>query len=442
MNEQQKAFYEDAVYPETWDLPTPPAKIRIPEGYDESNPAHVAALQETYSKAYNPVELNQNALTYLADIKSQGQRVAAQTQAVQSALKELETVQRDKYVPVAGGRFERPRMSAEEAARYGLAVAKAKEKLSAAEADLTAANKPIEPKVFEVQLPQPQAQETKPEEAPKQAQAGLPSKASAEGVGVSDQEKWYRGELDRLGKWTQQQIAGGADPSKVRAAREMYMADIESQWIPEIKRYGGKTWRVDLPNKHVEVSNDAAAVKEPFTHSVQKATDQIANVDQINEMINAAERAARTTNRSERNALIAGLQNSFKAITTGISGTSDAVQQQEFARANAPLDSWNLIKSLDPNSLTKFGRTNPQGFADMLKAVRNISVTKAAKHYVTAEDIAKEFPMYKPSLPQIPDYMAETMNRGIIQKGQPSQQDQGKSATSAGGAGYIIRKTK
>jgi hypothetical protein len=220
----------------------------------------------------------------------------------------------------------------------------------------------------------------------------------------------------------------------------MYMADIESQWIPEIKRYGGKTWRVDLPSKHVEVSNDAAAVKEPFTHSVQKATDQIAHVDQVDTMISLAEKAARTNNRADKNAIVTGLQNAFKAITTSISGTSDAVQQQEFARANAPLDAWNLMKSLDINSLSQFGRSNPQGFANMMKAIRSIGITKAVKHYVTAEDIAKEFPMYKPALPSVPDYMTEMMNRGIIQKGQPSQPDQGKSATSAGGAGYIIRK--
>lgn len=458
MDAAPKAYYEEGVFPEVWDLPTPPVKIRIPEGFDPTNPAHVEAAQQTYQKAYDMGELGKAAQKYIGDIEAKNVEYAANNTAVaeySQRIKRLEDEMKRGTKPETSGirRFFNTEgnpdvpLTAKDYSAKMIALDAAKKGLASAEQKLKQASETPSPTVYEVQLPQPAKQEppTESKVAPQEQQPALPSKASLESTGMSEQESWYRRQMDRLGQWTQQQIAGGADPSKVRAAREMYMADIENQWVPEIKRYGGKTWRLDAPNKHVEVSNDAAAVKEPFTHSVQKATDQISNVDQINEMIATAEKAASTKDKNERNTLIAGLQNSFKAITTGISGTSDAVQQQEFARANAPLEAWNLARALDPNSLTRFGKTNPQGFADMLKAVRNISISKAAKHFVTAEDIAKEFPMYKPALPSVPEYMQQFMQQKgqgqVIERGQPAAQ-QGTQVISKGGSPYIIKKAK
>ena len=48
MDAAPKAYYEEAVFPEVWDLPTPPVKIRIPEGFDPTNPAHAEAAKQTY----------------------------------------------------------------------------------------------------------------------------------------------------------------------------------------------------------------------------------------------------------------------------------------------------------------------------------------------------------------------------------------------------------
>lgn len=458
MDAAPKAYYEEAVFPEVWDLPTPPVKIRIPEGFDPTNPAHVEAAQQTYQKAYDMGELGKAAQKYIGDIEAKNVEYAANNTAVaeySQRIKRLEDEMKRGTKPETSGirRFFNTEgnpdvpLTAKDYSAKMIALDAAKKGLASAEQKLKQASETPSPTVYEVQLPQPAKQEppTESKVAPQEQQPALPSKASLESTGMSEQESWYRRQMDRLGQWTQQQIAGGADPSKVRAAREMYMADIENQWVPEIKRYGGKTWRLDAPNKHVEVSNDAAAVKEPFTHSVQKATDQIANVDQIEKMIQTAERAASTKDKNEKIALITGMQNSFKAITTGVSGTSDAVQQQEFMRANAPLDAWNFFKAIDPNSPSKFGRTNPQGFADMLKAIRDISASKAIKHFVTAEDIAKEFPTYKPALPSIPSYMRNLMQQSdssrVIQKDQPAAQ-QGTQVISKGGSPYIIKKAK
>lgn len=459
MDAAPKAYYEEAVFPEVWDLPTPPVKIRIPEGFDPTNPAHVEAAQQTYQKAYDMGELGKAAQKYIGDIEAKNVEYAANNTAVaeySQRIKRLEDEMKRGTKPETSGirRFFNTEgnpdvpLTAKDYSAKMIALDAAKKGLASAEQKLKQASETPSPTVYEVQLPQPAKQEplTESKVAPQEQQPALPSKASLESTGMSEQESWYRRQMDRLRQWTQQQIAGGADPSKVRAAREMYMADIENQWVPEIKRYGGKTWRLDAPNKHVEVSNDAAAVKEPFTHSVQKATDQIANVDQIEKMIQTAERAASTKDKNEKIALITGMQNSFKAITTGVSGTSDAVQQQEFMRANAPLDAWNFFKAIDPNSPSKFGRTNPQGFADMLKAIRDISASKAIKHFVTAEDIAKEFPTYKPALPSIPSYMRNLMQQSdssrVIQKDQPAAQQPSQPIVTKSGSQYIIKKAK
>jgi hypothetical protein len=345
MDAAPKTYYEEAVFPEVWDLPTPPVKIRIPEGFDPTNPAHAEAAKQTYQKASDMGELGKAAQKYIGDIEAKNVEYAANNTAVaeySQRIKRLEDEMKRGTKPEISGirRFFNTEgnpdvpLTAKDYSAKMIALDAAKKGLASAEQKLKQASETPSPTVYEVQLPQPAKQEpaTESKVAQQEQQPALPSKASLESTGMSEQESWYRRQMDRLGQWTQQQIAGGADPSKVRAAREMYMADIENQWVPEIKRYGGKTWRLDAPNKHVEVSNDAAAVKEPFTHSVQKATDQIANVDQIEKMIQTAERAASTKDKNEKIALITGMQNSFKAITTGVSGTSDAVQQQEFIR--------------------------------------------------------------------------------------------------------------
>jgi hypothetical protein len=80
----------------------------------------------------------------------------------------------------------------------------------------------------------------------------------------------------------------------------------------------------------------------------------------------------------------------------------------------------------------------------MLKAIRDIAASKAIKHFVTAEDIAKEFPTYKPALPSIPSYMRNLMQQsdssGVIQKGQPAAQQPSQPIVTKSGTGFEIRK--
>lgn len=172
----------DPVYPKGWTANQPPVTIRIPEGFDPNNPAHVEAAQRTYQEAYDPVQLNQTALTYLADVESQGQRVAAQTQAVQSAIKELEVAGKQKYVPTASGIFARPTLSTKEAVQQNLAIAQAEKKLKTAEAGLAEAQKPIQPKIFEVSLPKPAP------EAVVQGTPAAPTQAPVQPQGAEDEE--------------------------------------------------------------------------------------------------------------------------------------------------------------------------------------------------------------------------------------------------------------
>lgn len=442
MDGAPKPYYEEAVFPEGWELPTPPIKIRIPEGFDPNNPTHVEAAQQTYQKAYDPVQLNQTALTYLADIEGQGQRVAAQTQAVQSALKELEVVGKQKYVPTTSGRFERPTLSAKEAVQQNLAIAQAEKKLKAAEAGLAEANKPIESTVFEVQLPQEApAQEG---QAPQQEQA-QPAIEEAPRQAVSAQRQRYEAIKQSYLKQAQQFLGmPKVNRMSVEAGLKNAMAQLDSEWKPEIEEIDGIVYSVTAPNKREMVRDNIQLVKEPFNDITQRIRKNIENIDQIEALRRAAEEAS-TAKGQDRAARIEALKASLKSINTAISGTSDALSQNEYLRLGGSLEAWNLIKAMQPDSMANFFTTNPGGFAKSVEVLRNMTGSRMVSHYNQAEKLAKKFPVLKDLVPEKPSYYSQ-ITKGydqgqVIQRGQPAAQ-QGTQVISKGGSQYIIKKAK
>lgn len=442
MDGAPKPYYEEAVFPEGWELPTPPIKIRIPEGFDPNNPTHVEAAQQTYQKAYDPVQLNQTALTYLADIEGQGQRVAAQTQAVQSALKELEVVGKQKYVPTTSGRFERPALSAKEAVQQNLAIAQAEKKLKAAEAGLAEANKPIESTVFEVQLPQEApAQETP---APQQTQV-KPATEEVPQQTVSPQRQRYEAiKRDYLKQAQQLLSTPGVKRADVDAAYKNAIAQLDSEWQPEQQEINGILYSYTAPNKPEMVRDNVNIVKQEFNEITQRIRKNIENIDQIEALRRTAEEAS-TAKGQDRAARIEALKASLKSINNAIGGTPDALSQNEYLRLGGPLEAWNFIKAMQPDSMANFFTTNPGGFAKSVEVLRNMTGSRMVSAFNQADKIAGKYPVLKDLVPEKPSYYSQ-ITKGydqgqVIQRGQPAAQ-QGTQVISKGGSQYIIKKAK
>lgn len=442
MDGAPKPYYEEAVFPEGWELPTPPIKIRVPEGFDPNNLAHVEAARQTYEKAYDPVQLNQTALTYLADIEGQGQRVAAQTQAVQSALKELEAAGNQRYVRTPSGRFERPTLSAKEAVQQNLAIAQAEKKLKAAEAGLAEANKPVESTVFEVQLPQEApAQETP---APQQTQV-KPATEEVPQQAVSPQMQRYEAiKRDYLKQAQQLLSTPGVKRADVDAAYKNAIAQLDSEWQPEEREINGVLYSYTAPNKREVVRDNVNIVKQEFNDITQRIRKNIENIDQIEALRKAAEEAS-TAKGQDRAARIEALKASLKSINTAISGTSDALSQNEYLRLGGSLQAWNFITAMQPDSMANFFTTNPGGFAKSVEVLRNMTGNRMVSAFKQADKIAGKYPVLKDLVPEKPSYYSQ-ITKGydqgqVIQKGQPAAQ-QGTQVISKGGSPYIIKKAK
>lgn len=442
MDAAPKAYYEEGVFPEGWELPTPPIKIRVPEGFNPNNPTHVEAARQTYQKAYDPVQLNQTALTYLADIEGQGQRVAAQTQAVQSALKELEAVGKQKYVPTASGIFARPVLSAKEAVQQNLAIAQAEKKLKTAEAGLAEANKPVESTVFEVQLPQEApAQEG---QAPQQTQA-QPAIEQAPQQTVSPQRQRYEAiKRDYLKQAQQLLNTPGVKRADVDAAYKNAIAQLDSEWQPEQQEINGILYSYTAPNKPEMVRDNVNIVKQEFNEITQRIRKNIENIDQIEALRRTAEEAS-TAKGQDRAARIEALKASLKSINNAIGGTPDALSQNEYLRLGGPLEAWSFIKSIQPDSMANFFTTNPGGFAKSVEVLRNMTGSRMVAAFNQADKIAGKYPVLKDLVPEKPSYYSQ-ITKGydqgqVIERGQPAAQ-QGTQVISRGGSQYIIKKAK
>lgn len=441
--ESSASEFLDPVYPQGWTASQPPVTIRIPEGFDPNNPTHVEAAQRTYQEAYDPVQLNQTALTYLADIEGQGQRVAAQTQAVQSALKELEVAGKQKYVPTASGRFERPALSTKEAVQQNLAIAQAEKKLKTAEAGLAEAQKPIQPKIFEVSLPKaaPEAVAQGTPAAPTQTPTQPQGAEDEEPPPESLQQRLYRMNVQNLNDWAMRQIARGVKHEAVNAFTNKAMDSIKSMMKPEYRKLGdGLYYFKDPSSDGVKVSDTAQLRKEIYTENLTAFSKQMQNLNEIDYMAGLAEEAASLKPGDQRRAaIITALGAATKAINTAIAGTSDAVSQQEYNRVAGALGMGiinNWTQAFNQDSISKLFTTNPKGFAEFARNIRDIAANRTKGNYDTVKALEKRVGV---QMQEVPDWYKSAISKGtseskLIQKNQqaapqPSQPIVTKSGT-------------
>lgn len=431
----QQAF-DVPVYTQNWDKPIPPIVIRFPEGFNPEDPRHIAAEQKAYAEAYDEKNQGVYALKLLNDLRSKEQTIKSASEAVAKYSQDVQRLEAKKQrgvveLPTEDGMVRLP-MDAKSSAENLQKLGETKEKLKTAEQKLKEAKEPARPTEIKVELPAAQPPQ-QPQETEAQApqEQKLPSaKEELDGITDYPQDKWYRESMAEIYDWgTRAHAIPGVNHSAVDARIKMLENRVNSQWVPEHRYMNGKVWRYDAPNKAVEASDPAGAVKGIFEAHAKKATELISGTEQLDEMIRQAYEAADPkTPKEKRNTLILGLQNSFKAITSAISGTSDAVQQQEFNRANAPLDALNVFKSLvDPTSTAKFMQANPTGFAKGLEGVRNIAARKVLEQYNGALRIHEDFPQVyrKSALPELPKYMQDIRNslkQQVIQKNAAGQQ--------------------
>ena len=150
----------------------------------------------------------------------------------------------------------------------------------------------------------------------------------------------------------------GIKHADVDAQVRMLENNVNSQWVPELRELEGKLWRYDAPGKGVEVANNVELVKGPFNDMIERVRKNIENIDQIESMRQMAETAAKLPKGPDRTAIIEALKASLKSINTAISGTSDALSQNEYLRLGGSLETWNFIKAMQPESDRKSTRLN------------------------------------------------------------------------------------
>ena len=443
-------LYLDPVYVQGVDFPA--ITVGIPQNFDSSNPEHVAAARQVYDQANDPTEIGKALNEYLSAQGSQANRIAsANEQAAKYAaeVSSIEGMLKSGAKPegrfVAGGGLQSTPLSPKEIAGYMVDLGTAKKNLAKAQEELDKAKKPVQPKVLEIKLPQ--ANTTTPDSTgapPATATQEQPTAKQDLEKNVSyPQDEWYRNGQRQIGDYIGKLYQAGIPHAEVEGRRKFLDDQLRSQWNSELRYQGGKVWRYDEPGKGVEVTDSAGSVKDIFSNHVKEASKMISGTQQLDQMIDLAKEAADPkTPKNKRNEIYLALQGSFKAVTSAISGTSDAVQQQEFLRLNAPLDALNFYKALvDPASTSKFLQANPQGFANAIEGIRKIASSRALQQYDDAEKIHKYFPDVYPkaALPALPEYMKrmrEASDGHIIQKGQPQQ---APLKTTSGGVGYQRR---
>lgn len=445
--------FDDPVYTPNWSLDTPPVVVRIPEGFNPANPSHAAAAQQAYQTAYDEKALGEAALEFLANADAKKAQIQSASDAVAKYSRDVQRLETQRKIgkseiPTQDGMVALP-MGAKETARNLADLGAAKQGLAQAEKTLATASEPVRPKVIQVQLPAEAPQQpAQPASQQPAQQENLPSaKEEVEGITDYPQDKWHRQSMAQIYNWARQAYATpGVKHGDVDAQVKMLENSVNSQWVPEVRYLGGKMWRYDAPGKAVEVADKAGMVKDIFGNHVKEASKMISGTQQLDQMIDLAKEAADPkTPKNKKNEIYLALQGSYKAVTSAISGTSDAVQQQEFLRLNAPLDALNFYRALvDPASTSKFLQSNPQGFANAIEGIRKIASSRALQQYDDAEKIHKQFPdVYsKSALPTLPEYMKrmrETSGAQIIQKNRPQQQ-QATPIITKGGTGFTIQK--
>jgi len=442
--------FDDPVYTPNWSLDTPPVVVRIPEGFNPANPSHAAAAQQAYQTAYDERALGEAALEFLANTDAKKAQIKSANDAVAKYSRDVQQLEAQRKrgkseIPTQDGMITLP-MDARETAKNLAALGAAKQGLAQAEKTLATASEPVRPKVIPVQLPAEQPQQPAQPASQQSAQQEDIPLAKEEGERFTDypQDKWHRDNMAQIYNWARQAYATpGVKHADVDAQVKMLENSVNSQWVPELRELEGKLWRYDAPGKGIEVADNVQLVKGGYNEIIERVRKNIENIDQIESMRQMAERAASLAKGPERTAIIEALRASLKSINTAISGTSDALSQNEYLRLGGSLETWNFIKAMQPDSAALFFSANPEGFAKSVEVLRNMTGNRIVSNFNQAEKIAKKFPVLETLLPDKPSYYNEILKTHgksqIIEKNRPQQQ-QATPIITKGGTGITIQK--
>ena len=442
--------YKESVYPEGWNRPIAPVEIVFPPGFDPNKPSHIAARNRAYDEAHDPGFGAVAALEMLGSIESQQAKIISSKKRVselQRQLAQLENIKKNRppmeswsdlgteYTPITPKQLWQNEVK----------IRDTKQALSKAESDLNDALQPIAPKPVNVVLPAEQPQQPAQPASQQSAQQEDIPLAKEEGERFTDypQDKWHRDNMAQIYNWARQAYATpGVKHADVDAQVKMLENSVNSQWVPELRELEGKLWRYDAPGKGIEVADNVQLVKGGYNEIIERVRKNIENIDQIESMRQMAERAASLAKGPERTGIIEALRASLKSINTAISGTSDALSQNEYLRLGGSLETWNFIKAMQPESAALFFSANPEGFAKSVEVLRNMTGNRMVSNFNQAEKIAKKFPVLEILLPDKPSYYNEILKtRGksqIIEKNRPQQQ-QAVTGTTKGGTRYERR---
>ncbi len=449
----------DPVYPRGWTANQPPVAIRIPAEYNPNDPAHASAVSSAYASAYE--ELPKATVDYLAESESQQARVNAQKQAASAAREQLAAAEKAlkyKFIPDEyGGKIPVPNANwtAREWAEREIKINDAKKALKTAEAGLEEAQKPIQPKIFEVSLPkaapEPPAQETQaaPTQAPTQVPVQPQGVAGEEPLQESRQQRIYRANIENANKWARRQLERGVKHEEVKAYLSSFMDELKAKMKPEYRKLGdGLYYFKDPSSDGVKVSDTAQLRKEIYTENLTAFSKQMQNLNEIDYMAGLAEEAASLKPGDQRRAaIITALGAATKAINTAIAGTSDAVSQQEYNRVAGALGMGiinNWTQAFNQDSISKLFTTNPKGFAEFARNIRDIAANRTKGNYDTVKALEKRVGV---QMQEVPDWYKSAISKGtsqpqLIQKNQQAAPQPSQPIVTKSGSQYTIKKVK
>jgi hypothetical protein len=432
--------FDDPIYPPGWQFDRAPLIVRVPKGYNPNDPRHVTAVQSAYTEAHDDATQAKAALKFLNDVKSNEQKIKFASDAISKYSNEIQRLEAQKRsgkteVPSGEGGTVAAPMDSRAILENLKALGDAKNKLASAEETLKTAREPVEQKKIEVKLP---VEQEVPQGAQGTATQPLPeAKPEVPAVPkISQQRQRYDAIKNSLYQQAQQMVQAGANPKAVQDGLKGAMDRLDSQWKPELVEVEGVLYSYGSPSKAEVVRDNVQLVKEPFNDIIGRVRKNIENIDQIESMRQMAERAAKLAKGPERTAIIEALRASLKSINTAISGTSDALSQNEYLRLGGSLETWNFIKAMQPDSAALFFSANPEGFAKSVEVLRNMTGNRMVSNFNQAEKISKKFPVLETLLPDKPSYYNEILKTHgksqIIEKDRTQQQQAAPRTTSGG----------
>lgn len=437
--------FDDPIYPPGWQFDRAPLIVRVPKGYNPNDPRHVTAVQSAYTEAHDDATQAEAALEFLNNVKSNEQKIKFASDAISKYSNEIQRLEAQKRsrkteVPSGDGGTVAAPMDPRAILENLKALGDAKKKLANAEETLKTAREPVKQKEIEVKLP---IEQEVPQGSQGTAAQPLPeAKPEVPAVPkISQQRQRYDTIRNSLYQQAQQMVQAGANPKAVQDGLKGAMDRLDSQWKPELVEVDGVLYSYGSPSKAEVVLYNVQLVKESFNDIIGRVRKNIENIDQIESMRQQAERAAKLKG-PERTAIIEALRASLKSINTAISGTSDALSQNEYLRLGGSLQAWDFIKAMQPDSAALFFSANPEGFAKSVEVLRNMTGNRMVSNFNQAEKISKKFPVLETLIPDKPSYYNEILKTygksQIIEKNRPQQQ-QAPAATTKGGTRYERR---